>query len=574
MTNRHVAEIFTTGLGQRGLQFRPGQVAGLDFRREVMPAEPIYVDVVDIAMVHPHWDMALLRVEGLPERQRALRLSVTHPDDLVDRDIVVVGYPAQDWRNDLDLQNRIFRGIFNVKRMQPGKVRARGEIESYGHLINAMTHDGSTLGGNSGSAVVDVATGDVIGLHFAGLYLKANYGVPTYELARDARVVDAGVRFAGSLEPTDAWVKDWLQAESDREATRSVAPVSHVSAGTDTQSTTSRDSYQTVTWIIPLQVSVTLGLPRRGDGGSALMVTSPTEAPPLRVEPDPNYQQRRGYNSRFLSEEFEIPLPWLPIDQYKKVAFNRWAREERHVLPYHHFSIVMNRERRLAYFTAVNIDGRQEKDMSRDDFKDAWFVDPRIGANEQLQNDLYLRNPFDRGHLVRRLDPVWGRRFLEAKKAHDDTFHWTNCSPQHKRFNRNRSTWGLVENWILENAHTKNQRVTVFTGPVFRDNDPVFTTESGDRVQIPLQYWKVVAMVKQDGELSATAYLVAQEKLIDNLVEAVREPKSFQKTVREIEQLTGLSFNQLRDHDPLTRGAEEAPRPREIELLSMHDIVL
>ena len=48
-----------------------------------------------------------------------------------------------------------------------------------------MTHDASTLGGNSGSAIIDVDSGEVVALHFAGEYLKANYAVPMYELARD-----------------------------------------------------------------------------------------------------------------------------------------------------------------------------------------------------------------------------------------------------------------------------------------------------------------------------------------------------------------------------------------------------
>src|SRR5262245_58276514 len=35
MTNRHVAELFATGLGQRNLFFRPGQAADVDFKREI-----------------------------------------------------------------------------------------------------------------------------------------------------------------------------------------------------------------------------------------------------------------------------------------------------------------------------------------------------------------------------------------------------------------------------------------------------------------------------------------------------------------------------------------------------------
>ena len=76
-----------------------------------------------------------------------------------------------------------------------------------------MTHDSSTLGGNSGSAVIDVATGTVIGLHFAGEYLKANYAVPTYELARDRRVADAGLNFQGSVAPTAIYDTAWAGLE-------------------------------------------------------------------------------------------------------------------------------------------------------------------------------------------------------------------------------------------------------------------------------------------------------------------------------------------------------------------------
>ena len=83
----------------------------------------------------------------------------------------MIGYPALDPRNTADLQNRIFGGIFNVKRLQPGKLREPRDIRSFGHPVAAVTHDSSTLGGNSGSAVVDVGEGHVVALHFAGRYL-------------------------------------------------------------------------------------------------------------------------------------------------------------------------------------------------------------------------------------------------------------------------------------------------------------------------------------------------------------------------------------------------------------------
>ena len=82
------------------------------------------LDIDSVAMIHPYWDMALLKVQGLPDQHPVLKLSLDDPDDLVDRDIVCVGYPAFDPRNDAQVQNKVFGGVYYVKRLQPGKVRA------------------------------------------------------------------------------------------------------------------------------------------------------------------------------------------------------------------------------------------------------------------------------------------------------------------------------------------------------------------------------------------------------------------------------------------------------------------
>lgn len=182
MTNRHVAELFSTGLGTRNLAFRTGQSAGWDPRRERNHQDgddSTMLEVKQVVMIHPYWDMALLRVAGLTESQKPLELAVTRPEDLVNQDIAVIGYPAKDWRNDSELQDFIFKRVYNVKRLQPGKVKMRAEVQSFNNRVSAMTHDSSTLGGNSGSALINAETGQVVGLHFAGRYLLANFAVPT-----------------------------------------------------------------------------------------------------------------------------------------------------------------------------------------------------------------------------------------------------------------------------------------------------------------------------------------------------------------------------------------------------------
>lgn len=78
----------------------------------------------------------------------------------------------------------------------------------------------------------------------------------------------------------------------------------------------------------------------------------------------------------------------------------------------------MNKERGLAFWVGVNIDGALHswrKDLART--KDKWFFDPRIPQFEQVGEEVYSKNALDRGHLVRRLDPAWGQNLETAWKA-------------------------------------------------------------------------------------------------------------------------------------------------------------
>ncbi len=104
MTNRHVAEIFAQGLGDRKLSFLDGAKAAIDFKREQgRPPGPM-LDVVRVVMIHPYWDMAILAVDGFPDTAKSLSLSLTDARDLVGHDIFVIGYPTFDPRNPSDVQ--------------------------------------------------------------------------------------------------------------------------------------------------------------------------------------------------------------------------------------------------------------------------------------------------------------------------------------------------------------------------------------------------------------------------------------------------------------------------------------
>lgn len=263
-----------------------------------------------------------------------------------------------------------------------------------------------------------------------------------------------------------------------------------------------------------------------------------------------------------------MPLPVLSDDLQAKAAAFTIEDPTDTVLRYHHFSVVMNEERRLAFFTAVNIDGRTSIRLRRD--PDRWSYDPRIPQQAQTGDSVYTNNPLDRGHLVRRLDPAWGPSPADAKRAADDTYHFTNCSPQHKEFNENRDFWPGLEDYLLENAENYGFRASVFSGPVFAVDDDEYRG-----VKLPRQFWKVAVMLKSGNQLSATAYLLSQESLISGIEKAAEfnygAYSTYQVPVQRIEDLTGISFGGLKSVDPLSR-IEKTTSQR--KLTTLDDIVL
>lgn len=353
------------------------------------------------------------------------------------------------------------------------------------------------------------------------------------------------------------------------------------------QSAVAMQSDGSVSVTLPLEISVKLG------SANTITDQSSTEYDELislveRIGIDPDYSNRNGYQESFLDEE--LPMPELTEEQMAIAAFNRESEEEEesHILHYHNFSVVMNGDRRIPFYTAVNIHGGKMIRISRrrDGGKHRWITDPRIGDHEQTNNDHYRgrRNRLDRGHLVRRLDPAWGDTREDAARGIVDTFHYVNSAPQYDNFNRRddrrgqaNGLWLGLENFVLDNAQANDQKVTVFTGPVFRDDDPEFLDNN---VPIPTQYWKVIAWSDEDG-LQAAAFLLSQKDMLDDdhRIEMLgdeaafdfRERDLYQTTVAEIAELTDLEFG------PLVDGEIESMQEGSVAMHaidSLNDIVL
>ena len=339
-----------------------------------------------------------------------------------------------------------------------------------------------------------------------------------------------------------------------------------------------------VTVTIPLTLTITMGNPEVLPAGLSVdqgltdkqsMVLDQTLE---KVEQDTQYENRVGFDPNFIG--FPAPLPKLTKKTHSEVLVVPGAPPDNpYELKYHHYSIIMNKDRRLAYVSAVNYYGGAIHKFKREG-GDRWFFDTRIDEKYQAGAEIYAANPLDRGHLVRRLDAAWGETMDEAKRANDDTFHFTNCTPQHEIFNQSGKAsqqglllWGNLENYIAANVSKEESRMSIFNGPVFHRNDRIYRD-----LRLPREFYKIVVTQNRNGQPMAVAFLLSQKEQLETLEEfVVGEYKPFQVRVSDIEKRTGLDFGVLKAYDTkLDRNVDsfESTEVAATEINKLEDILM
>ncbi|MBX7173052.1 MAG: DNA/RNA non-specific endonuclease [Pyrinomonadaceae bacterium] len=274
--------------------------------------------------------------------------------------------------------------------------------------------------------------------------------------------------------------------------------------------------------------------------------TKQTES--LLVEPDfvlespfavNSYDDRKGFETDFLEDNQGFVKVTLPKIKNKSDVVKFGENNKETVLKYTHFSVEMSENRRMCYYSAVNIDGQKYKRIKRT----GWRYDPRIPEELQIMKECYGNPPkFSRGHMTRREDPNWGDL---AKQGNDDSMHVTNTVPQMQSFNG--GIWLSLENYALENAKEDKQKICVFTGPFLFDSDPI---KYG--VKIPVEFWKVIAFIHDETDkLCATGYTMSQENYLKNEEFVFGEFLTYQTPIRLIEKKANISFGELSKLDPL-----------------------
>ncbi|WP_402469768.1 DNA/RNA non-specific endonuclease [Isoptericola aurantiacus] len=270
-----------------------------------------------------------------------------------------------------------------------------------------------------------------------------------------------------------------------------------------------------------------------------------------------------GYDARFLGPDAALTVP-LPAPAASEDGPPRELRR----LDHPHFSILLDPARRLAAVAACTVDGARLRSLPR---TGSWDLDPQAPPEEQSGNELYRHNPLDRGHLVRRLDPMWGT-VEEARQAGEATFVYTNAAPQVDEFNQSKELWNGLEDHVLEFADAHRHRIVVHTGCVFDTADPVYRG-----VALPRQFWKVAAWAGPGEELRSAAFLLDQTPQLTGAelstatgralaaggIPPLGPYRTFQVPVAEVGALTGLDLGPLAAADVRPSPVQPAPGPAE-----------
>jgi V8-like Glu-specific endopeptidase len=311
VTNSHVADLIARSDSGK-FRFRPGRFGEemkvtLDYRHEHKLDAKSVARVARVIWIESDLskaDIAFLEVERGGDGTTPEFIPLADSDASGNSDVAVIGYPARAPAHiipDQAWMDRIYGSTYDVKRIAPGLTGANSR--------GWATHDCTTLGGNSGSAVIDMKTGRAVGLHFAGAFMIENYAVPAstirgYLKNRPWQFEQAAVPSAGSAATTSTPAPGGQPSAGSAASTNGLGALSGVET---------RVAGGQVTVTIPLTVTVSLGTPQAqaaaGGGTDVSQQTHPAQPaqpgaasdrpslPPPRNAEEAAHHLRREHNA-------------------------------------------------------------------------------------------------------------------------------------------------------------------------------------------------------------------------------------------------------------------------------------
>lgn len=181
---------------------------------------------------------------------------------------------------------------------------------------------------------------------------------------------------------------------------------------------------------------------------------------------------------------------------------------------------------------------------------DAWSVDPKLPAEMQVQESDHKNDGFDKGHLCASEDRVY------LKEANDQTFYYSNISPQLNDFNggfwrkleTRVQTWGrstadgVYDKVYVTKGGTLNKLLKNFKGTTVNGGTP--TTDANGFTIHGLacpEYYYMAVLSQKDDVFHAIAFLVPHKEGMTRNPSS-DELKEYVVSVDKLEEETGIDF--------------------------------
>lgn len=212
------------------------------------------------------------------------------------------------------------------------------------------------------------------------------------------------------------------------------------------------------------------------------------------------------------------------------------------------YALEWDNTKRHANWVAFTFDTTTSADVVKR--TDLWAKDPKLPAEMQTGDSDHTNDGFDRGHLCASEDRVY------LKEANDQTFYYSNISPQLKDFNggfwrkleTRVQTWGrstadgVYDKVYVTKGGTLNKLLKNFKGTTVNGGTP--TTDANGFTIHGLacpEYYFMAVLSQKDDVFHAIAFLVPhKEGMTKN--PSSDELKEYVVSVDKLEEETGIDF--------------------------------
>ncbi len=162
---------------------------------------------------------------------------------------------------------------------------------------------------------------------------------------------------------------------------------------------------------------------------------------------------------------------------------------------------------------------------------DLWADDPQVPEQHLSQRNDYPYPPYDRGHIVASADRVF------SQEGNEQTFYYSNISPQYSYFNR--YVWTKFETVVRDWGRSDQFRDTLYVVKGGTLDDKIIElTQPNNIVPVPKYYYMALVNYK-GGQYHGIAFWIEHRK---DYVAADVSVSQHAITIDELEVKTGIDF--------------------------------